>query len=69
MKKLSVFLISLYQLFVSPLVHALVGGSVSCRYQPTCSEYTKQMISQQGALKGIGLGLKRLSTCHPFGGH
>ena len=37
-----------------------------CRFTPTCSEYTRQAIEKYGALKGLWLGLKRISKCHPF---
>ena len=37
----------------------------SCRFTPTCSEYTRQAIERYGVLKGITMGLKRLSRCHP----
>ncbi|MGN0017927.1 MAG: membrane protein insertion efficiency factor YidD [Candidatus Gastranaerophilaceae bacterium] len=37
-----------------------------CRFTPTCSEYTRQAIEKYGVLKGLWLGLKRISKCHPF---
>lgn len=43
----------------------------TCRFVPSCSEYTKQAIEKYGALKGGWLGIKRICKCHPFhpGGH
>lgn len=38
----------------------------SCVFYPTCSEYTKQAIEKYGALKGIYLGVLRISRCHPW---
>jgi uncharacterized protein len=41
----------------------------SCRYQPTCSQYMVDSIKEWGVLKGFWLGLKRIGSCHPWGGH
>lgn len=40
----------------------------SCRYVPSCSEYTAQAIRKYGPFKGGLKGLKRISSCHPWGG-
>lgn len=57
-------LIRFYQYGISPYL----GGS-KCRYTPTCSQYTLEAIQKYGPIKGIYLGAKRLSKCHPRGGH
>jgi len=56
-------LIVFYQKVVSPIIPA------RCRYYPTCSNYGKQSLTWHGARKGGWLVLKRLSRCHPLGGH
>ena len=56
-------LIVFYQKIVSPVIPA------RCRYYPTCSNYGKQALTWHGARKGGWLLLKRLSRCHPLGGH
>ena len=58
-------LITIYQWTLSP-DHGLVSffNVGQCRFRPTCSEYTKDMIAQHGALKGIGLGGRQLRRCH-----
>jgi putative membrane protein insertion efficiency factor len=53
-------LIRFYQLVISP------GLPPSCRFYPSCSEYTLQAIAKYGALKGLWLGVKRIARCHPF---
>ncbi|MDB5035546.1 MAG: rane protein insertion efficiency factor YidD [Chlorobi bacterium] len=53
-------LIRFYQRRISPLTPP------SCRFHPTCSEYTRQAIVRHGIFKGIGLGIVRISKCHPF---
>ncbi len=43
----------------------------TCRYSPTCSEYTYQAIEKYGILRGGWMGFKRVIRCHPWskGGH
>ena len=60
LKKIFVFIIILYQRLVSPYLPQ------SCRFQPTCSEYTKEAIENHGIIKGVRLALKRLIKCHPI---
>jgi len=50
-----------YQYAISPLFPS------TCRFTPTCSEYTKQALLKHGVLKGTKLSLKRISRCHPWG--
>lgn len=40
----------------------------SCRYTPTCSEYAIQAIKKHGPVKGMHLAIRRLLSCHPWGG-
>ncbi|HJZ68391.1 MAG TPA: membrane protein insertion efficiency factor YidD [Blastocatellia bacterium] len=60
MKVVLIFLIRVYQLILSPILPP------SCRFTPTCSEYTMQAIEKYGALRGVYLGARRLLRCHPF---
>ena len=61
MKKIIIYLIKVYQITLSPMLGA------NCRFQPTCSQYVIEAINQYGVLKGLNLGLKRISKCHPLG--
>jgi uncharacterized protein len=55
-------MIRCYQLFISPLFLP------SCRYLPSCSDYAAEAIGRHGVLIGLGLALRRLARCHPWGG-
>lgn len=37
-----------------------------CRFQPTCSEYTRQAVVKYGVFKGSWMGFKRICRCHPL---
>ncbi len=60
MRWIFIALIRLYQLFISPLFPS------SCRFTPTCSEYSIQAIKKYGVIKGGWLSVKRIARCHPF---
>lgn len=65
MKHLLVVLIGLYQKFISPL------KGQTCRFYPTCSEYSVQALQKYGLIKGSWKSIKRILKCHPLhpGGH
>jgi len=44
----------------------LLNWHLSCRFQPTCSEYAYQAIKSYGIMRGSWLGLKRIIHCHPW---
>lgn len=65
MKYLLIGLVRAYQLMISPYFPP------SCRYYPTCSQYTIEALRLHGALKGGWMAAKRIGRCHPWadGGH
>ncbi len=60
--KTLILVIRFYQIFISPLI----GNN--CRYHPTCSAYFIESLKVHGLKKGLILGIKRISKCHPWGG-
>lgn len=56
-------LIRFYQLSISPIL------GQNCRYTPTCSQYSIEAIGKYGPFKGGWLSIKRIFSCHPWGGH
>lgn len=60
MKHVFIFIITLYQKFISPLFPP------TCRFYPTCSNYSKQALMKYGIFKGSYLSVKRVLRCNPF---
>ena len=53
-------LIKGYQFLISPLL------GQSCRYLPTCSEYSIDALKTFGFFKGLLISAKRILSCHPI---
>tara|TARA_Y100001954_G_scaffold12294_1_gene11979 strand:- start:1719 stop:1946 length:228 start_codon:yes stop_codon:yes gene_type:complete len=62
LKAVVILLIKFYQKAVSPWTPA------SCRYNPTCSSYSIDAFQKHGLWKGFVLTIKRIGSCHPWGG-
>jgi uncharacterized protein len=60
-KKLIIFMIKLYQKYISPLKRI-----PSCIYTPTCSLYALEALEKYGVFKGSYLAIRRILRCHPF---
>jgi uncharacterized protein len=58
--RLVVWLIGVYRRAISPALPR------RCRFEPTCSAYTIGAVRAYGALRGLGLGLRRIVRCHPL---
>jgi len=59
-KKSLLLIIRCYQLTLSYFIGR------SCRFYPTCSEYSMQAIEEHGGIQGMRLSVNRISKCHPF---
>ena len=53
-------LIKIYKYLISPII------GHSCRYLPTCSEYSIEALKTFGLFRGLALSLKRILSCHPW---
>ncbi len=60
MKTIAMSFIRLYQNTLSRVLPP------TCRFYPSCSQYTYEAISRYGILRGGWLGVKRIVRCHPF---
>ncbi len=59
-RNLAVGAIRVYQRLLSPML------SPSCRYWPTCSQYTLQAIQKYGLVRGGFMGAWRILRCNPW---
>ena len=58
--KILIKLIKGYKFLISPFL------GQSCRYLPTCSEYSIEALKEFGLTKGSFMSLKRILSCHPI---
>jgi len=61
MRKIISGIIGFYRYVISPIL------GPSCRYTPTCSEYSQEAVMRFGVIKGGWLSIKRILSCHPWG--
>ncbi|HUJ14199.1 MAG TPA: membrane protein insertion efficiency factor YidD [Thermoanaerobaculia bacterium] len=60
MRRLAIGALRFYKRWISPILPPM------CRFEPTCSMYMQQAIEKYGVVRGVWLGLRRLSRCHVF---
>ncbi len=60
MKKIVLYLIKFYQIYISPL------KKPCCRFYPVCSRYAKISVERFGVCKGLWLSFKRFLKCNPL---
>jgi len=63
LKYIFIGMIYIYKYLISPVLRS------SCRYIPTCSEYSLEAIKKHGLFKGGFFAMKRILSCNPWGGH
>ena len=63
MKHIMIWLIGLYRKFISPI------KPPCCRFTPTCSAYALEAFEKRGFFVGLGLTVRRICRCNPFGGY
>ncbi|WP_026895538.1 membrane protein insertion efficiency factor YidD [Clostridiisalibacter paucivorans] len=60
MKSITILLVKMYQKFISPIKPR------TCRFYPTCSQYSLEALEKYGFIKGIFISIKRILRCNPF---
>lgn len=60
MKVLLIAIVKLYKYLISPVLPG------SCRFIPSCSEYSIEALRKYGALKGSYLSVRRVARCNPL---
>lgn len=69
MKKVTIWLIHLYQRTISPdsgLPHKIGLTRNVCGMYPKCSDYTILAVQKYGVCKGLWFGFRRVLRCHPW---
>ena len=60
--KIAILLIRFYQKIISKYILT----RRTCRFYPTCSQYSIEAYKKYGFLKGSYLSIRRILRCHPF---
>lgn len=60
MRALTLATLRIYKRWISPMLPS------ACRYYPTCSEYMMEAVERYGVARGVWMGVRRISRCHPF---
>lgn len=60
MRFIFIYIIKFYQRFISPMFPP------SCRFYPTCSQYSLEAFEQYGVIKGGIKSIWRILRCNPF---
>jgi hypothetical protein len=66
MKKAAIKAIGIYRNYLNIFLKLFLGTNHFCRYNPTCSDYAKQVLVQYGFWKGSLLAIVRILSCQPI---
>lgn len=66
MRKALILIINFYQIFISGVLKNILGINKMCKFSPTCSEYARTAISQEGVFAGLKKSTIRILKCQPF---
>ena len=58
--RLAARLVRVYQVVLRPLLPP------ACRFEPSCSEYSRQVLLTHGLAVGAWLSVRRIARCHPW---
>jgi hypothetical protein len=58
--RLAAQLVRVYQVGLRPMLPP------ACRFEPSCSEYTRQVLLTHGLAGGAWLSIRRIARCHPW---
>ena len=60
-----IFIINFYQKYLSldRGVFAIFAPAGACKFELSCSEYTKKAVLEYGIIKGLSLGFRRVLSC------
>lgn len=61
MKHLAILLVRCYQRFIGPML------PMTCKFEPTCSDYAIEAFRRKGFFRGMALTTWRLLRCNPWG--
>lgn len=65
-KKILISSITFYKIFISVFLNSVFGIKSNCRFVESCSDYSKRVIYEKGAIIGLGMSIKRIIMCQPF---
>lgn len=57
--RILIWMIRLYQ-------RVTVNAPPTCRFLPSCSEYSREAVSRYGFLRGGWMAVRRIARCNPF---